>query len=79
VITGDFRLSVLGVFEAEANFHRHLEMLDLTLDDVAADLRDLEPIDVPQRLRRAMDAVSNGLLQALPRRPDDLADSVGAV
>jgi hypothetical protein len=40
----------LGVLEAETHLHAHLEVGDLALLDVAADLGDLEPLQVPQRL-----------------------------
>ena len=45
----------------------------------AADLGHLEPVDVPQRAGGPLDAVANGLVDALGRGADDLGDAVGAV
>jgi len=47
----------LGVFEPEADFHADLVVVDLVVHYVAADLGDLEPIEVPQGLAGPGDAV----------------------
>src|ERR1700754_639086 len=67
------------VLEAEADLHADLDVLDLAVDDLAADLGDLEPVEVPQRLGGPADAVAHRLVHSLVRRADDLGDAVGAV
>src|SRR6266540_4763922 len=49
-----------GVFEAEADLHAYLDVVDLVVLDVAADLGDLEPVEVPQGLAGAAQAVADG-------------------
>src|SRR6476469_1711203 len=68
----------LLVLEAEADLHAHLEVLDGAVLGLAANLGDLEPVDVAQRLAGALDAVADGLVDAVGRRADDLGDAVGA-
>ena len=70
---------LLAVLEAEADLHRHLVPPDRALVDRAADVGDLEPVEVPQRLRRAPDAVADRVVEAGVRRPDDLRDLVRVV
>src|SRR4051812_48434845 len=67
------------VLEAEAELEADLEVLDGVVLDLAADLGDLEPVEVAQRLRRPLDAVADGLVDALGGRPDDLGDAVDTV
>src|SRR5690606_19664156 len=50
------------VFEAEPELEADLEVLDLTVLDLATDLGHLEPIDVTQRLGSSVDAVADRLL-----------------
>src|SRR6185437_8048694 len=68
-----------GVFEAEADLHADLVVVDLVVDDVAADLGDLEPVEVTQGLAGAGDAVGDGLVDALLGGANDLRDAVGAI
>ena len=71
--------SVSGVFEAEPDLDANLEVIDLAIADVPADFGDLEPVEVPQRLGGALNAVSDGSVDAFIRCPDDLGDAVRAV
>src|SRR6476469_1142332 len=68
----------LLVLEAEADLHAHLGVLDGAVLGLPADLGDLEPVDVAQRLAGALDAVADGLVDAVGRGADDLGDAVGA-
>src|SRR4051794_30974155 len=43
--------SVVGALDAEADLHLNLEVRDLTVGDVAADRRHLEPVEAAYRLR----------------------------
>src|SRR3954468_4758740 len=65
--------------EAEAELQPHLEVVDPAVADVAADLRDLEPVEVAERPARAGDRVADRGVDAVGRRPDDLADGVDVV
>src|SRR5690606_3425458 len=68
-----------GVFEAESHLHADLQVLDIAVHDLAADLGDLEPVEVPERLRRPVDAVAHRFVDALGGRPDDLGHPVRAI
>src|SRR5260370_1018290 len=57
------RPTTSGVLEAEADLEPDLIVGDVAVDDLAADLRHLEPVQVPQGLRGA-------LQRALDRRLD---------
>jgi hypothetical protein len=70
---------VSGVFESEANLDSHLEVIDLAVANVTANLSDLEPIQVTQRLCRTLDAVSDGRIDALSGCADDFSDAVCAI
>src|SRR3712207_4537890 len=67
------------VLETEADLQPDLEVLDATVLGLTSHLRDLEPVDVPQRLRGALDPVPDRLVDAVGRGADDLGDPVGAV
>lgn len=67
------------VLEAEADLHADLEVLDLAILDLAANAQDLEPVTVTQGLAGALDAVEDGLVDALRGGADDLGDAIGAV
>jgi hypothetical protein len=69
----------VAVVEAEADLHRHLEPHDVTLVHRAADVGDLEPVEVAQRLRRPPDAAADRGVDAVRRRPDDLGDLVRVI
>src|SRR5262249_42861568 len=62
--------------ETEADLHRDLVPTELVVVHRAADPCDLEPADVAQRLRRARERAADGVVDALPRRPDNLGDPV---
>src|SRR5215207_1620917 len=68
-----------GVLEAEADLEAHLVMVDRVVDDVAADLGHLEPVQMPQRLAGAGDRVRDRLVDAFPGRADYLGHAVGAI
>src|SRR3954470_2598335 len=68
-----------AVFEAEADLHTDLVVVDLVVDQVTADLGDLEPVEVPQGLAGPGEAVGDRLVQALLGRTNDLRDPVGAI
>src|SRR3954470_7880424 len=53
------------VLEAGAQLEANLIVLDRSVLDLAADLGDLEPVDVAQRPRRARDAVADSLVDSL--------------
>src|SRR5665213_679427 len=63
-------------FVAQAELHADLVMADRAVDDMALDLRHLEPFEVPQRLCRRLDAVLHGILDAGLRRADDFGNAV---
>ena len=63
---------LLVVLQAEAQLEPDLEVLDLVVDDMAADLGDLEPVEVTQRAAGPLDGVADGVVDALrstSRRP----------
>src|SRR5689334_6553472 len=66
-----------GLVELEADLHLDLEVLDRAVLDVTADAGDLDPVDVAQGLRRAVDAGLHRLGDRLGRRAGDLDDLVG--
>ena len=73
------RVGRSDVLEPEPDFHGDLEVLDVTLDDVAPDLGHLEPVEVPDGFGRPPHAVAHRLLDAVARGADDFGDPVGAV
>src|SRR3954452_19621101 len=54
-------------------------MLDGVVLHLAAHLRDLEPVEMAQGAGGSLDAVADGLVDALGRGADDLGDTVRAV
>src|SRR5687767_6024780 len=68
-----------GVFEPEADLQPDLVVVDRVVDDVAADLGHLEPVQVPQRLPGPGDRVRDRRVDALLGGADDLGDAVGAI
>ena len=65
--------------DAEADLHRDLEVGDVAVDDLAADLLGLEPLDVPDGLRRLADRRPDRLVDARRAAADDLAQPVHVV
>jgi len=66
---------VRSALHAEAELQRHLVVVHRPLVvEVAADLGDLEPVEVAQRLARPSQGNVDRLLDGLRRRSDDLAD-----
>src|SRR4051794_14341403 len=63
--------SALGLLEAEPDLHGDLEMADLAVHDVPADVGGLEPVEVPQGLCGAGQPVADGVVDRLRRRADD--------
>lgn len=60
-----------AVLEAEADLHGHLEVPDLAVLDVAANLANLEPLDVLQLAAGFGDAVLNCFVDAVARGADN--------
>src|SRR5262249_33805526 len=52
-----------GSLQPETDLQRHLVVRDLAVDDVAADVGDLEPVEVPKGGVGAADAVLDGVLE----------------
>src|SRR5690625_465688 len=65
--------------EAEAHLQADLEMPDLAILHVSADLGDLEPVQVAQRFVRPPDGVADRIVDALCGGADDLSDSVRVI
>src|SRR5690349_9363125 len=64
---------------AEAEFHRDLVVRDTAVLDVAAQLGDLEPIEVADRLARHSNGLVDGVFDALVGGADNLADRIDVV
>src|SRR3954464_2337394 len=71
--------SGLGVLEGEAHLEGHLVVRDLAVLDVPTDLGDLEPPDLAQGLRGALDGSLDRVVHARLGRPDDLGLPVDVV
>src|SRR3546814_5991758 len=56
--------------------HADLEMANGIVDDVAADLGHLEPLEVPQRLRGGADGVADRVVERVGRGAVDLGDGI---
>jgi len=54
-----------GVLEAESDFQADLVVSHFAIDDLAADLGDLEPVEVPQRLGSSVKRPCDRRLDAL--------------
>jgi hypothetical protein len=70
---------LLLILEPEAELHRDLEVLDMVVDDLAADLGNLEPVEMAEGVAGSADGVLDGIVDALLGRPDDLGDAVRAI
>src|SRR3712207_5950149 len=68
-----------SVLDAEADGQPHLEVVDVAVDHLAADLLGLEPLDVPHRLRGLADRGADGVVDAGLAAADDLAQPVDVV
>ena len=55
----------LGILKAESDLEADLIVRHLAVNDLAADLRYLEPVEVPQRLRSSVERPCYRLLDAL--------------
>src|SRR5579872_6431597 len=64
---------------SQAELHLYLVVIDLAVDDVAADLGHLEPFEIAKRFRRSVDAVADRLVEAAARAADDLGDAVDMI
>src|SRR6266542_5347003 len=71
--------SGLGLVEAEPDLHRDLEVADLAVLKVAADVGDLEPVEVAQGGARSGDAVAHRLVDRVRGGSHDLGDPVDVV
>ncbi len=60
-----------AVLEAEADLHSHLEVTDLAVLDMTANLASLEPLDVLQLAAGFGDTVLDRLIDAVARGADD--------
>jgi hypothetical protein len=63
----------------EPELHANLVMLDFPVDDVAFDLADLEPIEIPQSLSRGFDAEIDGIADAILRCANNLGDAINMI
>src|SRR5437868_7694128 len=68
-----------GIFVAESDLHCDLEVLDVLAVDVTPDFVDFEPVEMAERPRHGSDAVVDGGIDAVGRRPDDMGDRVRVV
>src|SRR4051812_40720185 len=57
--------------QAETDLHRHLDVPDLAVLQVTTDLGHLEPVEIVQCLRGALDAVADRLVDTVGRAADD--------
>jgi hypothetical protein len=64
---------------AKAKLHANLKMTNLAIDDVTLDLRNLEPVKMPERFRCCLNTVLDGVLHTGLRRSDDLGDAVNMI
>src|SRR6185437_6789295 len=64
---------------AQAELHLHLVVIDLAVDDMAADLGHLEPFEIAQGFRGGVDAVADRLVEAAARAADNLGDAVDMI
>src|SRR4051812_19857496 len=67
------------VVEAEADLHGDLNVPDLAVLQMAADLGDLEPVQAVQGLRRPVDRVADRLVDPVGRASHDLGNAIGVV
>jgi hypothetical protein len=66
---------VLHVVDPEADLHRHLEMGDSAIGELAPDLEHFEPVEIARGLRGAGDAVADRRVDTLGRRSNNLDDA----
>src|SRR3954453_8819491 len=72
-------MSAVPRLDPEADLHLHLKVGNLSVDDLAAHGRDLEPVEVADGLRGARDTVADRLVHAVRAGADDFGDAVGLV
>src|SRR5947209_8085653 len=72
-------LSAGRLLQLEPDLQAHLEVRDLPVDDVPADLGDLEPVQPAQRGGGPADGIADGVLNGLGRGPDELGHPVGVI
>src|SRR5688500_17392996 len=68
-----------SLVESEPDLHLHLVLRDLSVRNAAAQLCDLEPVDMAQRLRCALDSGGYCGGERNVRRADDLHELVNLV
>jgi len=68
-----------GVLEAKTDFHGNLKVLSLAVRDLTADLSDLKPVKVTQRLGCSTDPILNGRVNALSGCANDFSEAVGPI
>src|ERR1700683_4998172 len=66
----------IRVFEAEADLEAYLVVGDVAVHDLAPDLGHLEPVQVPQGLRGAVQGAVDGRLDSIRRGAHDLGDPI---
>src|SRR5437764_8483338 len=67
------------LLQLEPDLQADLEVADRTVDDVAADLGDLEPVQPTQGSAGPADRVADGLLDGVGRGPDQLGHAVRVI
>lgn len=70
---------LVPVFKPEPDLYRHLKVTNFAVDQVTADLRDLEPVEVSECGVGPRDAIADGLVDAVRRRPDNLGDAIRVI
>src|SRR6266568_2594465 len=68
-----------GPLELEPDLQADLEVADGAVDDVPADLGDLEPVEAAQGAAGAADRVVDGLVDRVGRGPDKFGDPVRVI
>ena len=67
------------VLKTIAQLEGDLEVVDIAIFDIATHIGHLKPIEVPKRLGPASDAIANGAIYPLLRRPDYLNKTICSI
>lgn len=70
---------LLEGLQPEAELQVRLVVVDRTINNVAPDLNDLEPVEVLDRLAGALHRVGDGFIRADFGRTNDFDDAIGVV
>ena len=68
----------LGVLKAEADLHGDLNVIDVPILDVAPDVCDLEPIQMPDGLRGPIHGIPNRSIDPVRAGTHDLGEAICA-